>query len=803
MSITTIVTAGAHSAKKHAEVGDQYQTGVPDYSGEVSLRQKNEQQFHSSYDTYALYRFIDVGHAHDFADLMIRACNNPNIGYSQAKRDGIFQYGVDSTARIACDCSSLISYCITKATGVSINGTTSGLASLLPESGLFMTPVAVTSINFTTNMPYNGDILLKRGSHVEAVVSGNPREGRENEITSGTWEGYGDTIIDYTNSTGYETKAFVKRNSAPTNDNRYYQQSYGGTANGSYAWGRFSEILGSECNLNRGIPRRWYVTTEDGYSRGPVPSEGAVMCFTHLYNIDHPGAVAIVEEVNNNDIRLTWKDPTTGLFSYFRTTKNKEGKWDMDLDNDGKYEFQFQGCIYNPGVAIDKAPVGSVGDFVDNAEAQVGNLGSFVQTYTDVVPKRDPWAAAFIVAVAIITGVADELIPYTFSCSNIGRMGVDLGMGQFLLGPAQGGNPVPHRGDIMLLRTTALKWQDPNPYGADKAGIVSWVGQSNGYRTGYNQTSSMVVEVIMGDVNGKVDRVQFATDSQQISGYFRPNWEDHDGYHYDVLYRIDDKGLYLEPTTLEDAAIRDIRYLGGTSEPSITLAAINYTGMIANLYTAFVESGTAPGYATDFMIDDSILNGSTERGDIKSTLIGEDLYTNYADTLQFMITNGNSIMGAKGAGSGTTRNIVITPTVQYIYQTLANALGNEAAAIGILGNILQENGTVNPGVKSSNNACGLCQWLGNRRTNMQSYCANNGGDWTSNLSGQVSFILKELDEDLPGLKKTLNSVPNTIEGAQTACDAFMRKFERCGNYDSEGLDRDTWTQGYWQLIKGN
>lgn len=814
-----VIIGGAHQSetgKRQGAIGDQLQTGATDYVGEVSMTRLTSAQFKMQYGLYTIYRFVNLGHAHDLASMIITACNNPNIGYGETNREGIFNYGVSSSTPTNCDAASLVSYCLGQVLRQDINTTVGGFASILPKlvdgSGdkIFMNIQVVSGLDFVTKLPYNGDILYRSGSDIQVVVAGSPRSGNADEITEGTWIGEGDMIKEYiqTNSSDVPYE-FTIRTTAPKASNQYYQYSYGQTENGMYAWGRFSEILRGLCNLCRGIPRRWYVTSEDGYSRGPQIAPGAVMCWTNLYNLNDPGIVAIVEKVESNKVYLSWRHPTLKMFEYFAITQNPNGNWDMDRDKDGTYEYSCQGFIYNPMVNTGELVELSSKSFIKNAAAQVGNTGSYVRKYTDVIPKRDPWAAAFIVAVAKETGILDVVIPNTYSCSSIGKLGVTQDMGTWIDGPALGRNPNPHAGDIMLLRTTALKtFQDDNRYGADKAGIVLSVNSFNGATSGKNQTTSKIVEVVIGDVNDQVQKIQFETTSKQISGYFRPNWQKKDGYKHNIKQQVEDDGLYTEGTSMEDAAIRDLRYVKVTKkglEPSIkssgiTLSAINYTGMIANFYTAFVESGTAPGYDPDIMADDS--NYGNIGKDSNPAVESKTGYDPYTGRSTFDVEDGNSIMGAKGAGSGTTRNIIITPTVQTVYKELSRWLGTRAAAIGILGNILQENGTFDPGAVSKNGACGFCQWLGGRREEMKTYCLNNGGDFSRNILGQCGFIILELNRDLPQLFSTLQSVPDTLSGARTACDQFMRKFERCGNYDKEGPDRATWTEGFWQLLRG-
>lgn len=806
MAIKTIVTGGAHSAYGNEQKGDQRQKGVPDYTGEVSLRALNEAKFKTTYSAYSIYRLINAGQAADAADLMIRACNNAKIGYGQPTRNGIFEHGVDSTELINCDCSSIVSYCLSKATSANINATTSTLANAMNKTGLFMKPFAVSTIDFETNPPCNGDVLLKSG-HTEMVVSGNPRIGNDNEITTGTWVGDGDAVSQYTNDY-HVTYPFEARTVAPSKDNPWYQQDYGMTENGKYAWGRFSEILHAWSNISRGIPRKWYVYTEDRYSRGTTPALGAIMCYTNINDLNDAGIACVVEAIDKKSIHISWKNHNTNTFEYLPLSENSDGTWDLDLDKDGIREYKFQGFIYNPTVEDDTIKFSS-GDFVENAKAAIGNQGSIILEYTDLIPKRDSWSAGFIVAIAKQTGndLLGNIIPDTYSCSSIGKIGVMQGMGTWLDGPALGGDPLPRLGDIILIRTHDLKRKNNSKYDADKAGIVISVKGSNKSKTGKNQTSSMDIEVAMGDIADQVKKISFATNSAQISGYFRPNWDKKDGYKGEVrkqLDQYDQYGLYTEGTSLEDAAMRELRYVTIGSDglkPSIkssgiTLSAINYTGMLANFYTAFVESGTAPGYSIDGMVNNWTVKTGEYMYDGESSGSNLNIYVGDvpagAGSIEVKYPHGNKIQ---------TATLTVTPTVTTIYKTLSQYLGNPAGAIGILGNIYAES-RCDPtaGKGRSKGPCGLCQWLGGRLPNMISYC---GTDWYNNLSGQLGFINQELNGSYKKVRDVCMTVPNTLQGAFTAADTFVRRYEAPGNYEWEVPARQAFAEGYWKLIRGN
>ena len=114
MAIKTVVTGGAHASETggiNGKAGDQTQdpSATAAYTGEVSLQSYDESAFKNGYSGYVIYRPIKPDDASAIANIMIKACNNPNIGYSQDTRGGIFTHGADSTVPINCDCSSLVS----------------------------------------------------------------------------------------------------------------------------------------------------------------------------------------------------------------------------------------------------------------------------------------------------------------------------------------------------------------------------------------------------------------------------------------------------------------------------------------------------------------------------------------------------------------------------------------------------------------------------------------------------------------------------------------------------------------------
>lgn len=150
------------------KAGDSKQTGIDDYSGEVSL-----QNFYHHKKGWYILRWLDPVYAEECAKAMYRACNNSNIGYDQTQRSSILLHGTMSTVKTECDCSSLVRLCIREASAVDPgNFTTDSEVAALKKTGLF-----AEKIKYKSGTPlYNGDVLVTcTKGHTAVVVSALPR----------------------------------------------------------------------------------------------------------------------------------------------------------------------------------------------------------------------------------------------------------------------------------------------------------------------------------------------------------------------------------------------------------------------------------------------------------------------------------------------------------------------------------------------------------------------------------------------------------------------------------------------------
>ena len=149
-----------------------------------------------------LIRFIDPDMQDKVAEAMEKACANDHIGYSQNDRNSLLnavrKYGYDpecATSDVNTDCSALVTVACIYA-GIAecalVKGgncaTTRTLKSLLKATGEVMLYTTADYLNKTDKLK-RGDILLKEGSHVVVVVSGEAKSVFDvaREVIQGKW----------------------------------------------------------------------------------------------------------------------------------------------------------------------------------------------------------------------------------------------------------------------------------------------------------------------------------------------------------------------------------------------------------------------------------------------------------------------------------------------------------------------------------------------------------------------------------------------------------------------------------------
>jgi len=182
--------------------GDQKQTAVPDFKGEVA-----QQEFYVSAKGWNILRPKNPEHAAKIAHCMETACNNPNIGYAQTGnpgRYGILADGVNTKKPTNCDCSSLVRECVKEGTGKDPGDfTTANEAEKLVNTGLFDKFPYVAGMSL-----YAGDIIVtKVKGHTCIIIKGEDAKKSIQEIAQEVIDGKWGSGIDRKNrlhAAGYD-----------------------------------------------------------------------------------------------------------------------------------------------------------------------------------------------------------------------------------------------------------------------------------------------------------------------------------------------------------------------------------------------------------------------------------------------------------------------------------------------------------------------------------------------------------------------------------------------------------------------
>lgn len=395
------------------------------------------------------------------------------------------------------------------------------------------------------------------------------------------------------------------------------------------------------------------------------------------------------------------------------------------------------------------------------------------------------WCAATMVAMGISSGLAGKSFPVcgqstpsdfqsSIACAGgVCESIVKTYGGTRYDGPAWGSSFVPTKGDLIVFLWSAFRSETLSAFrngnkkrywSGSHVGIVESVEKvQNGDPT--KTPAKYTVHTIEGNNSNKIRRSSYSWNSENIAFYARPDWSKSGGvvpyttktsgtvvdgaepqqstYMVDQVYSTQ---LYTTESTKADASIREVSFLDSTGKPSksksdIKLAVVNYTGLLGSIYR---------------------LGGGTT-------------------------SVGGSVDNVDGLAS--IPRTIVTYLKQHGYNT--------AGAIGIIANIKQESDFRTDCVGDKGTSFGICQWHNARGTAMKNYV---GKDWATNLSGQIDYLLHELNTSYPNLVSELKSVPNTLAGAKQAADRFVRVFERPANVDVSSQKRQQNAEYFWNQI---
>lgn len=804
--------------------GDQTQKSIPDFSGEVSFRRyDNDSQLQRSnmWNSY-VFRPSDPNLAAKLASRMIVACNNPNLGYNQSLRDEVMKYGVNANKPICCDCSSLVRACLKEASGVDTGPfDTAGEKSALAATGLFAPKFKFKNLEQTPL--YAGDILVTiNKGHTVIVTESTSRRGDQVDIIPSDDAEEGE--LD--ESVGYTIAGFTPRTTAPilapppepiydregniigwTEDIRdlWYvpipdrgKSIFSSFDETSYIWGRFSEVMDAPAAFGKGALGSLYAHSEDRYRRSVAASFGAIMCFTKPKTSGWAGVVESIDP--EGSLTLSYVDKS-GNFRLMTLTK-RYGVWDFD-------GYKFVGFIQNPGVGLLGVAESAKETFIRIAEEQVGSDSSWTYANVDLTDNNG-WSAAFVTACSAAAGSSlNIVVPNVSSCSAIGRVGILRNMGEWISGPANGRYGTPEPGDIVLFRKTINK-KGMSVYDADHAGIVSQVNGSS-------------LTVIEGDVGDRVKQQDYSTGSRVISGYFRPKWDIIDGTSDSVNQYRDIQGLYTNGVSINDAAVREVCYLNPNFKPSIVqsklkLSVVNYTGLLGNMYSVFAQSSLSDATKSELVVD---LWTNTIKSYYQTEGIEFDASA-YGILDLLLSPNADSTMMDSDNEVIPSVHIDVSANAKRSYEYLTSKGLTPAAACGILGNIKAESNfnTAARGDKvdysykdatgkviwtyNGYTSFGICQWHNEkayryrdgRGERMKKACGSN---WYENLTGQLDFLLQELNNYGTAMSAVRNS-PNTKNGARVVADKFVRDFERPDGVDAASRIRQSNAASYWDQL---
>ena len=503
------------------------------------------------------------------------------------------------------------------------------------------------------------------------------------------------------------------------------------------------------------------------------------MCYTNTQDAGDAGFAAIVEIVHTQYIYISYCDSKNAF--HYKKLSQKDGTWNLDLDKDGIDEYLFQGFIYNPHVTDSTVAQSRLDKFLKCANSHVPDGKGITEKYTGINTSKKGWSAAFINACAIeADGLINVILPDTNAPSDIGYIGVESDFGVWYDGPAQGKIACPQVGDIVLFRTqTGVKYADR--YAADAAGIVTGVStwdKNQSAKGPGNKNKRYKCTIVQGDVKGAVAVKELISSNNQISGIFRPHWNRVDGVSEITKWTISPVGMYNEGTTIEDAAIRDIsyakyekkKYQPSIKKSGITLSAINYTGMLSNMYS--VLAGLKASADDDANVLPNIYAYTT---------ISEYDIDIFATEPRPAEVAGPDTALREGLAAKTSIGIMTVNTgARAIFDELNDKLKNRAGTVGIMACLWKLSAWK---ADAMMDGIGILQWrdadMGNKRaTQLKEWCKTKGTKrtWKDNLSGQITFLIHEMTTNATYKKvwKKLMDDKKTEAGSEKACQLFYK-----------------------------
>lgn len=329
------------------------------------------------------------------------------------------------------------------------------------------------------------------------------------------------------------------------------------------------------------------------------------------------------------------------------------------------------------------------------------------------------WCAILVSACAAKAGVDWEVIALGEGVGGVTSNTVDYLDGEWIEGPYfTGGSVTPMPGDLISFVGSPASTYSGYEHGGH-IGLVEFVDDEG-------------VHTIEGNCSDACRRVLHAIDSTRINGYVRPCWEN---VGDDVsAYRKGVKStaigpLYQNKNDRHDMTMREVGYLDGDYEltnkkTGIAISVINYTTVLGELWNMFAKT-----IRDEITIDTSKLEGNPK--------IAMDLF----------LANGFSASAASGI-------------------------------VGCLQTYSGINTRFSKKVEDKVYLYGICAWGGDILKKME-YAV--GKDWNTNLSGQLAFLLSDLNVNYKGLVKALKDSDLDEANAKECAQTFIANYNQYKN----------------------
>lgn len=160
----------------------------------------------------------------------------------------------------------------------------------------------------------------------------------------------------------------------------------------------------------------------------------------------------------------------------------------------------------------------------------------------------------------------------------------------------------------------------------------------------------------------------------------------------------------------------------------------------------------------------------------------------------------DAVLSELSAGCGFT---VVHPNYAYNEQLIYLFCVNEmkltgTGACGVLANVrLESSSMAEREEELTGDGFGICQWSGERRTDLERFCEENGLD-RSLLESQLRFLQSELENDFSFTGDFLRSAPNDETGAYDSGYWFCFEYEQPLNFELLSDERATLALEIWK-----